>query len=131
MCDSDEERACGGTEVRRLWREAEEAGAHRRRAEERAAPAAPPLSVGRRVVAPAAGHVRTMDRYPRLEHELCVGHYIRLTLNDEIGYWDMKAYCGKHDNCTFTRQCKFRPAALLWSWLTDAANCLDKETLIN
>ena len=63
-----------------------------------------------------------VDR-PSLQHEV-EGSFIRLTQDEELGYFDLTVHCSLHPNCKLTRttregdrEATGRPLAYLWAWL--------------
>ena len=63
-----------------------------------------------------------VDR-PTLQHDV-EGSFIRLTQDEELGYFDLTATCSLHPNCKLTRTIREgdraavgRPLAYLWAWL--------------
>ena len=76
---------------------------------------------------------KTVDAYPRLKHTLPDGefgrHEIRLVQNEELGWYDITAYCSYHRGCKKSRTVREgrrlaqgRPLGYLWAWLQQAPN---------
>lgn len=98
-------------------------------------PPEPPADIVR---APHAHRPRTVERYPRLLHTAAgASHgesYIRLVDNERLGYKDMRAVCGYHEQCTLSQACRRsrgtpmlgRPLGLLWSFLDRGGNTASK-----
>ena len=73
-----------------------------------------------------AARRHTVDRYPRVYHPLNAGPYgwhgLRLVQSEELGWYDITAYCGYHPRCTKKTTLKKRPIGFLWAWLSCAAH---------
>ena len=86
-----------------------------------------------RVLGPQLGERRARTSWPKLHHSVAADgseSYLRLSQTAGCGWWDMRAVCGRHMNCSRSRSCKTaRPLGELWAFLEDSLRpeCRTKE----
>ena len=53
--------------------------------------------------------------------------YLMLRRHEGQSWFELRAVCGKHRLCSYTKSCRLkRPIGLLWAWLDAADRCEDK-----
>ena len=128
--EQDDGGGCGGDgsdgdegepDYVREWREAWEAGEEHRHGHPAPPPPAPPAP-------PPVERKGRHSKYPRLLHPAHPGHEIRLVENDALGVYDMRAFCGDHDTCTWNQVSKKKPLAVLWAWLAASSQHATKRS---